>query len=196
MEEQLWYMVRNLFSVQYNIRIKHIEMGMKGFVIFVIFLLFAFNGSAAFSEDSGASTISQSNIADSGGKSFKADLIKRSRISDRNLDMKTGNQAVTTGKKAESPASNINLLDDGAYSILTLYPGELKSSRLLDSDSELVKRKSDLDSRSDSHNSKTKIYFGALPFVSVPRPNEEEEQDPGFISSDSISVFWYFKREF
>ncbi len=170
---------------------------MNKFILLLTLLLFAFNSSVAPSEEPRASNINQIYMSDSAGKSFKTGSIDTSHFSNRDPDMKTGDQVKASGRKGASSANRFKLFRDGPYNIFTLYPDELESSQLLNHDSKPVEEKFDLSSWFDSGNSNTKVFFGTLPFVSVPvSNNNEEEQDPGFISKDSVFVFWYFKRSF
>lgn len=172
-------------------------MGMNKFISLLILLLFALNGSVALSEDSSASDISQSYISDSASKSFKTGSIDRSHFSIRDLDIEKGNRSEVSGRKAASSANKFKLFEDSPYNIFTLYPDEPGSSQLLKDNSEPVEENLDFNSRFGSRNSTTKVFFGTLPFVSVPISNDNEEgQDPDFISKDSIFVFWYFKKYF
>ncbi len=172
-------------------------MGVNKFILLLIFLVFTFNGSFALSKDSSISNISQSYMSDPAGKSLKSDTIYRPHFSKRDLDMKTSGQAEVSGIKAVSSANKFKLFEDSPYNIFTLYPDELGPSQLLNDDSKPVEEQFDFNGWFDSRKSTTKVFFGTLPFVSVPvSNNNEEEQDPNFISKDSIFVFWYFKRSF
>ena len=172
-------------------------MGLNRLILLLISIVVVFNGSIALSEDSGIPNINQSYISDSAGKSLKSGTVYRSRFSKRNLEMKTGSQAEVSRKNTEPSANKLKLFGNSPYNIFTLYPDELGPSQLLNDDSKPVEEQFDFNGWFGSRKSTTKVFFGTLPFVSVPvSNNNEEEQESNFISKDSIFVFWYFKRSF
>jgi hypothetical protein len=47
----------------------------------------------------------------------------------------------------------------------------------------------------DKSRGSTVFWGGIFPFIAIPDAQDDED-NPGFLSKDSISFFWYFKKKF